>query len=507
MPTSRSVLRAAGLAAVLLTAGALTPVAAHAEPPANDDFDAATVVTSLPFTAEQNTTESTAALDDPGRDCGNNEVKNTVWFRYTPAEDGLLRFTTRDSDRDLPVTVYTGERGDLKRANPATGDCLVHRPRAATLQVTAGTTYHLMVTGQYGAIGGSLKLAMERVTAPANDNFADAQPVTSLPFTGTQPDLGAASIETDEPYRSGCHASPFAGTVWYSYTPAQNQFVLTEVYSGNSNSGPSLSVHEGTSVSDLRQLSCATVGPSKGRVVELTAGKTYYLQYTDSPSYYGVQAVPKLSEAPELRATVIGALGSRSTYDPVPLELSVALDYESPVTSDWDFGDGTSVLATQQRTQPHRYTKDGTYTVTVRSKAADGRSVTATATVVVNTHNVEVTKLVVPTTAQAGETKPVNVAVKSHHGAERTLIQLYRVNPNGTWSSISERWIDLPAQPAMPTFVQFHYTYTQEDVTRGSTNFLVIAQLQSGLTDARSDNNSKTAKTTTVTAQSAQRAS
>jgi hypothetical protein len=500
------VLRAVGLAVTLLTAGALTTAVAHAAPPDNDDFANATVVTSLPFAVEQDTTEATAELDDPNRDCLDNEVKNTVWFRYTPTEDGLLRFTTRQSDRDFPVTVYTGEHGDLKRANPATGDCLPYRTRKVALQVTAGTTYHLMVTGQYGSIGGMLRFAMDHGTAPANDDFADAEPVTSLPFTGSQPDFSTASTETDEPYLSGCHASPFAGSVWYSYTPAQTQFVLTEVYSSNSNSGPSLSVHEGTSVADLRQLSCATVGPSKGRVVELTAGRTYYLQYTDNPFYGDVQAVPKLTEAPELRASVTGALGSRSTYDPVPLELSVAQDYESPVTSDWDFGDGTSVLATQQRNQPHRYAKDGTYTVTVRSKAADGRSVTATATVVVNTHNVEVTKLVVPATALAGESKPINLAVKSHHGAERTLIQLYRVNPNGTWSSISERWVDLPAQPAMSTFVQFHHTFTQEDLARGSTNFLAIAQLQSGLTDARPDNNRKTAQTT-VTAQSAQGAS
>lgn len=505
MPTSRSVLRVAGLAMALFTAGAITPGTAHAAPPDNDDFDTATVVTSLPFTAEQNTTEATAALDDPNRDCGDNEVKSSVWFRYTPAEDSLLRFTTRDSDRDMPVTVYTGEYGDLKRANPATGDCLVYRPRAVTLRVTAGTTYHLMVSGQYGTLGGSLKLAMERVTAPANDNFADAQPVASLPFTGTQPDLAAASIETDEPYKDGCHASPFAGSVWYSYKPAQTQFVLTEVYSGNSNSGPSLSVHEGTSLAGLRQLSCATVGPSRGRVVELTAGRTYYLQYTDNPFYWGVQAVPKLLEAPELRATILGALGDRTTYDPVPLSVSVSYDYETPVTSDWDFGDGTSVLATRQREQPHHYTADGTYTVTVRSKSADGRSVTATATVVVSTHNVEITKLVVPATAQVGETKPVSLAVKSHHGAERPMITLYKVHPNGAWSLVGERRVDLRAQPTQPTFVQFHYTFAQDDLNQGTTKFLVLAELP-GLTDARPDNNRKTALTV-VTAPSVQRAS
>ncbi|MFS8099515.1 PKD domain-containing protein [Lentzea alba] len=502
MPTSRSVLRVAGLAVALLTAGALTPAVAHAAPPSNDDFANATVVTSLPFSVEQDTTEATAELDDPNRDCLNNEVKNTVWFRYTPTEDGLLRFSTRQSDRDLPVTVYTGEHGDLKRANPATGDCLPYRTRKVALRVTAGTTYHLMVTGQYGSIGGTLRFSMDHGTAPANDNFADAEPVTSLPFVGSYPDFSTASIETDEP--SGCTASPFAGTVWYRYTPSQTQFVLTEL-NANANSGPSLSVHEGTSLADLRQLSCAKVGPDKGRVVELTAGRTYYLQFADNP-FYDAQAVPKMTEAPQLRVGIGGSYGTRTTYDPIPFALGVSDDYESPVTTDWDFGDGTKVLATQVKEQPHRYTKDGRYTVTVHSKSADGRSASASVEVVVDTHNVEVTKLVVPATAQAGETKPVNLAVKSHHGAERTLIQLYEVNPNGTWSAIGERWVDLPAQPAMSTFIQFHYTFTQEDVAQGTTKFLAIAQLQNGLTDARPDNNRKSAQTT-ISAPFAQRAS
>lgn len=505
MPISRSVLRAAGLAVALVTAGVLAPGVAHAAPPDNDDFDTPTVVGSLPFTVEQDTTEATAALDDPGRDCGNNEVSGSVWFRYTPAETGNLRFTTAGSSLDLPVTVYTGERGDLRRANPALGDCLVYRPRSTTLKVTAGTTYHLMVSGGYRVRGGSLKLSMERPAAPANDNFANAQQVTSLPFTGAVPDLAAASIEQDEPFAYGCNASEHAGTVWYRYTPAQTQFVLAEIGS-NDSGGPSLAVHEGTSLADLSPIRCKSVPYGSG-VVEMTAGKTYYLQYRDNPYRSEIRAAVKLSEAPELGASVYGFGGNFSTYDPVYFEMSVWNDYGTPVTHEWDFGDGTTVPATQMRSQPHRYTADGRYTVTVRSKSADGRTTTSSRPVVIDTHNVDVTKFVVPATAQVGETKPLSVAVRSHDQDERVTLMLYKVYPNGSWSPAGERIVDLPARSKVSTLVQFQYTFTEEDASLGTRKFVVIAQLPADRYDVRQDNNRKYAETLVSRAQSSQGAS
>jgi hypothetical protein len=57
-------------ALLLLTVPALVLLAASpaiAQPPANDDFDNATVVPGLPFTDQLNTTEATTAADDP--DC------------------------------------------------------------------------------------------------------------------------------------------------------------------------------------------------------------------------------------------------------------------------------------------------------------------------------------------------------------------------------------------------------------------------------------------------------
>ena len=59
---------------------------ALAAPPANDDFNSATVIGALPFTTIQDTSEATAAADDP-IDCYNN---GSVWYSFTPATDMLI---------------------------------------------------------------------------------------------------------------------------------------------------------------------------------------------------------------------------------------------------------------------------------------------------------------------------------------------------------------------------------------------------------------------------------
>jgi len=67
----------------------------EATPPSNDDFDEATIVSTLPFDDSIDTRGATGAADDPvcGR-CG------TVWYRYTPEENNAIGVSTWGSDYD-----------------------------------------------------------------------------------------------------------------------------------------------------------------------------------------------------------------------------------------------------------------------------------------------------------------------------------------------------------------------------------------------------------------------
>ena len=76
------------LVALVLVLGALVHAgAALAAPPANDLLANATEITSLPFTDSVDITEATEGSGEGG--CG--PPRHTVWYRFTPPQDTVLR--------------------------------------------------------------------------------------------------------------------------------------------------------------------------------------------------------------------------------------------------------------------------------------------------------------------------------------------------------------------------------------------------------------------------------
>ena len=69
------------------------PATCMAAPPANDDFNNATVIEMLPFKDEIVTIEATSSYDDP-YDCSNN---GSVWYVFTPKTDMRIEVNTFDS--------------------------------------------------------------------------------------------------------------------------------------------------------------------------------------------------------------------------------------------------------------------------------------------------------------------------------------------------------------------------------------------------------------------------
>src|SRR4051794_24340747 len=90
------------LAASLFAAGP-----AHAAAPSNDDFGAATVITSVPYSGTSSTVEATRAADDPS--CGDG---GSIWYAFTPTVDAWILVDTA-SDFEPELAAVTGERGAL----------------------------------------------------------------------------------------------------------------------------------------------------------------------------------------------------------------------------------------------------------------------------------------------------------------------------------------------------------------------------------------------------------
>ncbi|MCX2949565.1 PKD domain-containing protein [Lentzea sp. NEAU-D7] len=490
MPSARSL---AVAAAVLL--GVLVPGVAQAAPPSNDDFDSATVVGSLPYAVEQDTTESTKASDDPAG-CRGYSVPGSAWFRYTATEDGLLRLKTEGSDRDLNVATFTGERGDLDPVWNAFYDgCTTQRSTPLTFPAKAGTTYHFMVSGTSSA-GGQVKLALDRISRLPNDDLAGAEQVTALPFSAPQPDYTRASREPNEPVASTCSGSG-APSVWYAYTPTRNHSVLMHVEGWGS--GPLVTVYEGTSINDLTFLGCEGPQHYNGKSVAVTAGKTYYFQWAGG-GYYSYPSTLELTESEPFQTSVYtGYSHERSIFEDVGFSLDHTNDYDDPVTTEWDFGDGTTAPPSAENHQAHRYAADGVYTVTVRSKASDGRTATDTTVVTVKTHDVGISKFTVPTSARVGEQKQISVHVSNTRHLEKVKTTVYRNNGNG-WQEVGTLTIDVPAHPTRLVKFPFAHTFTPQDAVTGKVSFRAVVepQLEYPVRDAVPSDNEVITTATTV---------
>jgi hypothetical protein len=108
--------------------------------PVNDDIANATVVTGVPFAEGPiNTTEATAAADDP-QDCFNN---GSNWYTFTPTADISIEVNTIGSDYDTTLGVYAGSPGALSLIG--CNDDFYGLQSAIHFEATANTTYFVMV--------------------------------------------------------------------------------------------------------------------------------------------------------------------------------------------------------------------------------------------------------------------------------------------------------------------------------------------------------------------------
>lgn len=475
MPSARSL---AVVTAALM--GVLVPGVAHAAPPSNDDFSTSTQVTALPFSDTQDISGATRAADDPSW-C-QTSVERSVWYSYTPTADVLVRATTAGSSQSMIMSANTGLRGELRGVDEA---CSTGAAYPITFPAKAGTTYHFLV----GGYGGTLKFALDQVAPAANDNFAQAQPVT-LPFTA-QPDVTVASFEADEP-ESACVYDEQRPSVWYSYTaPAEALSVIPKVQ-GNT---AAVTVYTGSDITGLREVTCADGNVVQRAIFRTTPGTTYYLRFTAAHRNYQPISV-SLTEAPPLQP-YMGISGNGNTvYSDMMFNADSFADVDGELTAEWDFGDGTTLPA-QQGQVSHRYQADGTYRVTMKATSVDGRTATVSTEVKIETHDVGITKFVVPTSARAGQSKPITVHVANTRYLEKTTVTLYRSN-GSSWVEVGKLTLDVPAHPTRKVQFPFSYTFTPEDLAMGKVAFRAVASLSYPVRDARPLDNEVISIATTV---------
>lgn len=200
--------------------GMAVPLAspAFAAAPINDTFEGAAVINALPFDDTLDTSNATTDTNDSdlNAQCGAPVTNGSVWYSYTPAQDGAVVFDVSDSDYSSGVIVAEGGPG-----NWYVDTC---GPGAVGLPVYAGTTYYaLAFSDTPGVTGGHLVFHAEDAPPPPSlelsvnskgkvDRYGNA--VVSGTLTCTNSDFTEIEADLYQPVgRFAITGSGFTGDV------------------------------------------------------------------------------------------------------------------------------------------------------------------------------------------------------------------------------------------------------------------------------------------------------
>jgi hypothetical protein len=254
----------------------------HVTPPSNDDAANATRLTSLPFDVTISNVHATTQPGEP-RGGGCFWSRATVWYRIGVSTTTTLRADTFASNIDTVVAVL---RDGPSLAQMATVGCnddtasggITTSGASVTWHAVAGTTYWIQAGG-YDNETGSIDLHVQRVSAPANDDRANANAIPNVdvaPFD-VHASTRNATPQPAETINSACATTDevfFPQSVWYRYT-APNTDPVRFTISGGDSFGAVLSLSTGGSFATQHGVACSNAGHL---VLEPAAGSTYYLQ-------------------------------------------------------------------------------------------------------------------------------------------------------------------------------------------------------------------------------------
>jgi PKD repeat protein len=265
-------------------------VAATVSLPENDDFAQARPIEQANAFLAGNTTGATKEAGEPSH--AGDPGGASVWYRWTPTEDGSATLDTCGSEIDTLLALYTGDSvDDLAQvaADDDSASCADAGASALTIAVTAGTDYWIAVDGK-GGEKGEIVLSLNR---PVNDDFADATAIAAPYAQVTGSTLGA-TVEVGEPQIY----PPPTNSVWYRWTAPESKRVALHtcaapgssmglrVYTGSSL--PALSAVYGHSLTRNYSDDCSGAyfgGATASMSFNAVAGTTYSIAVDAPPAW------------------------------------------------------------------------------------------------------------------------------------------------------------------------------------------------------------------------------
>jgi len=182
----------------------------------NDSLAGATIVTATPFSTSEFNNCATKEAGEPNH-AGNNGG-HSVWFNWTPTSNHTAVVTTRRSNFDTTLAVYTGSGVNGLTLVASNDDITTSNLQSSvTFSAIAATTYHIAVDGAGPAVG----TVVINVNPPDNDNFANSQIVAGPAGSVDGNSLGASKEATET-----AHATAVGGcSIWYRWVAPTSGFV------------------------------------------------------------------------------------------------------------------------------------------------------------------------------------------------------------------------------------------------------------------------------------------
>lgn len=439
---------------VAMLAIGLGPTVAFAA--TNDSFDSAEVIASFPFSAAPDLTGATTEVDEPQACYGS---PNTVWYTFAAPGVGTVMVHGR---YDANLVMFSASGPGFAGLYPM--QC-AYAGRDLQVPVQPGVTYYVQYGSYFGG-GGPADVTFTFVPPPANDDFASATTIASLPFTDSTGMFGA-TLQPGEPIPT-CWFGPRYGSVWYRFTPSMTASVTASV---SALYFSDVSIYTGSSFDTLTTVACQANTPTA--TIKAVAGVTYYIE---------VSAIGGLGESTFSLVLAGPPLAAFSTTsgDPSTFDLVGFVDQSSDpgnvgiASEAWAFGDGSSATGPYAQ---HRYSTDGDYTAKLTVTTTDGRVGSLARTISVRTHDIAITKLTVPTAASSGQTRSITVGVSNRRYPETVIVTLTRTTPFGT-VPVGTLQQTVPVRAAnRTTDFTFSYTFTSEDAAIGKVSFQATASL------------------------------
>src|SRR6266540_2967439 len=376
----------AALPVVVALAQSPTPTPTQL-PPLNDEIVGAFVVQLSPtYTNTQDTTGATFQLGSEPQHC--SLASHSVWYSFTPDQDGTVKITTFGSNYDTTVAAYTGSTFldlSLIKCNDDTGDGF---QSAINFSVTANSVYLIQI-GDVEFTGGSLTVDVFWGDPPLNDNRNNAFPVLTLPYSDIQ-DTQVATEESGEPF--GCEGFPIGRTVWYTFAPTETG--TADITTIGSNYDTILAVYT-IPVDTLVQLTCNDDAAGKHSEVQFVVDihTTYWIQvggYRGDSGRMAIRvsqdpATPTPTPTPTATATRTPTPTATRTPTPTPTPTPTATATPTPTRTATPTPTPTPTptqapTATATRTPTPTATPTATATPTPTPTATQTPTATATRT-------------------------------------------------------------------------------------------------------------------------------